>query len=224
MYSQLKKDISNNQSLSSSIFNILRERILKGEYAAGEKIIENQIANELKVSRTPIREAFKQLEQAGLIETISNRGAFVLGFTKQDIDDIYEIRKAIESIAIVWAMERISEEELDKLKETYELMEFYCNKGDVEKILEMNNQFHDIIYKATDSRFLSHILKTYQFYVEKTRKAAVVESRIKETTREHKNILNAFMNRNTEQGMNEIIRHLENGKVRASHGMKIVEK
>ena len=223
MYSQFKKDINNNHSLSSSIFSILRERILKGEFVAGEKIKENQIASELKVSRTPIREAFKQLEQVGLIENVSNRGAFVLGFTKQDIDDIYEIRKAIESIAIIWAMDRISNDEMQKLKETYELMEFYTNKGDIEKILEMNNKFHDIIYKATDSRFLSQILRTYQFYVEKTRKAAVVEPKIKETTQEHKNILDSFINKDKEKGVHEIIKHLENGKIRASMGMKIIE-
>ena len=88
-----KKEFSNFFSLTDEIANIVRERILQGEYQIGEKIKENQIAAELRVSRTPIREAFKQLEEEGIIDYIPNRGCFAKGFTKQDVDDIYAVNQ-----------------------------------------------------------------------------------------------------------------------------------
>ena len=82
-------------SLTEEIAGILRSRILKGEYKIGEKIKETHVAEELKVSRTPIRKAFKQLEDEGLIEYVPNRGCFARGFTRRDVEDIYSIRKAL---------------------------------------------------------------------------------------------------------------------------------
>ncbi|MBQ1228673.1 MAG: GntR family transcriptional regulator, partial [Firmicutes bacterium] len=93
------QNFANMSSLTDEIVDIIRDRILKGEYRIGEKIKENQIATEFKVSRTPIREAFKQLENEGLIDYIPNRGCFAKGFTRQDIEDIYAVRKALEIIA-----------------------------------------------------------------------------------------------------------------------------
>ena len=90
---------SNSLSLSVEVANVIKERILKGEYHIGEKLKENQIADELKVSRTPIREALKQLEKEGLIESVPNRGSFVLGLTKRDLEDIYAVRAAVEVLA-----------------------------------------------------------------------------------------------------------------------------
>ena len=89
-------------SLTDEIADIIRDRILK----------ETQIASELKVSRTPIREAFKQLENEGLIDYIPNRGCFAKGFTKQDIEDIYAVRKALEILCVEWAVSRITEDEI----------------------------------------------------------------------------------------------------------------
>ena len=91
-----KRKFANPMTLSDEIADIVRDRILRGEYRIGEKIKETSIAEELTVSRTPIREAFKQLESEGLIDYIPNRGCFAKGFTHQDIEDIYSVRKALE--------------------------------------------------------------------------------------------------------------------------------
>ena len=90
-----KKEFASTFSLTDEIAEIIRNRILKGEYQIGEKIKETKIASELCVSRTPIREAFKLLENEGLIDYVPNRGCFAKGFTKQDIDDIYAVRTAL---------------------------------------------------------------------------------------------------------------------------------
>ena len=110
-------------SLPQDLFNRLRDDILQGKIAAGEKLTEQKICKEYQVSRTPVREAFQKLELDGLIDIIPNRGAFVVGLTKQDIGDMYELRKAYETIAVKWAIERITEEEMAQLEEAYDLME-----------------------------------------------------------------------------------------------------
>lgn len=127
------KEFSNSFSLTDEIADIVRERILKGEYEIGEKIKENQIATELRVSRTPIREAFKLLENEGLIDYIPNRGCFAKGFTKQDVEDIYAVREALEEMAVRWAVARITEDEIKEMEEQCDLMEFYTRKKDKKK-------------------------------------------------------------------------------------------
>ena len=148
-------NFSNTGSLTNEIVDILRDRILKGEYVIGEKLVENQIATEFKVSRTPIRDAFKLLEEEGLIDSIPNKGSFAKGFTKQDMEDIYAVRKALEQLAVEWAIERIDAKETKALERQIELMEFYTKKKDSEKVMEINVAFHEIIYNATRSRFFS---------------------------------------------------------------------
>jgi DNA-binding GntR family transcriptional regulator len=207
---------SNNVSLAEEIEDIIRQRILKGQYGIGERIKENQVAEELKVSRTPIREAFKQLEKDGLIESIPNRGSFAMGFTKQDIQDIYEVRASVELLAIERAVSRISDEELNAMQETYDLMEFYSKKRESRKILELNRIFHSIIYNASKSRFLSQVLKSYQRYVEQTRKVTVYnDDNLDQILKEHGEILEALKNRDIEKALEKTSVHLSNSKARA---------
>lgn len=207
---------TNSSSLTNEIVEILRERILMGEYVIGEKIIENQIANEFSVSRTPIRDAFKQLETEGLIDYIPNRGSFAKGFTKQDMKDIYSVRMALEQLAIEWSIERITDEGLNQLQEQIELMEFYTNRKDCQKVMETNTTFHEIIYKSTRSRFLSHILQSYQEYVHQARRATVSdEENLKSICLEHKEILNAIKEKDVEIAKLKIAEHLVNSKNRA---------
>lgn len=207
---------SNSSSLTDEIVDILRERILKGEYVIGEKIVENQIATEFRVSRTPIRDAFKQLESEGLIDYIPNRGSFAKGFTKQDMEDIYDVRRALEQLAIEWSIQRITPKEMDELKEQIELMEFYTRKKDCYKVMEINVAFHEIIYNSTRSRFLAHILKSYQEYVQQARKATVSdEENLDVVCIEHKEILKAIQNKDIETAKDKIARHLDNSRNRA---------
>ncbi len=209
-------------SLSEEIENILRERILKGKYAIGERIKENKIADELKVSRTPIREAFKQLEKEGLINTIPNRGSFAFGLTKRDIRDIYTVRAVVEALAVEWAVANFGEDELYKLEEAFELMEFYTLKKDSDKVLENNKAFHEIIYDASGSRFLAQILKSYQEYVENTRKATVYCSEnLPVILEEHRGILEAIRQKDKEEAVHRITAHLNNSKTRTEQSLKL---
>ena len=207
---------SNVFSLTDEIADIIRDRILKGEYKIGEKIKETQIASELKVSRTPIREAFKQLENEGLIDYIPNRGCFAKGFTKQDIEDIYAVRKALDILCVEWAVSRITEEQIQNLQDQCDLMEFYTVRQDEKKVLEINTGFHDIIYNATGSRFMAQVLRSYKEYIDQTRKALYYEpDYLDEILEEHRSILTAIKNRDVEEGKAAMSRHLDGSKRRA---------
>lgn len=212
-----------NKSLTSIIFEKIREDILNDQYAHGEKIVEAKLAEELGVSRTPVREALKQLELDGLVENIPNRGVIVKGISKQDIYDIFTIRMAIEGIAAQWAVERMSDEELAQLKEVFELMEFYTFKGDVTKISELNTKFHEIIYMATKSRYLEHVLRDFQLFIKSTRnKSLRSEGRIDTALEEHQKIVKAFMERDAETAVEMLTNHITNSRRNAMSitGMK----
>lgn len=208
-------------SLTVEIANTIRDRILKGEYGIGERIKENQIAEELRVSRTPVREAIKQLEAEGLIESIPNRGSFCLGFTNQDINDVYAVRTAVEVLAVKWTVNKITDEEIKSLQDEYELMEFYTKKKDGKRVMEINKRFHEIIYDASRSRFLIQILKSYQEYVHQTRKVTVYcNDNLDAILGEHYEIYLAIKERNENKAADKILVHLLNSQARAEVGMK----
>ncbi len=206
-----------NRSLTSIIFERVREDILNGKYANGDKIVEAKLADELGVSRTPVREALKQLELDGLVESLPNRGVVVKGITTQDIEDIYAIRLAIEAIAARWSVERMDDEEIEQLKEIYDLMEFYTFKEDVEKTFELNTKFHETMYRGTKSRYLEHVLKDFQLFIKSTRSESLKsEGRIDRALKEHKFILEAFLERNTEKAVEAVVNHIVNSRTNVS--------
>ena len=120
-------------SLADQIFERLENDILSGVYPKGTVLTELSLCEELGVSRTPVREALSKLEVEGLIENIPNRGAFIRGLSAQDIADIMTMRKIYEIQAVRWAVQRITDEEIDELEENFEIIEFYTLKNDIEK-------------------------------------------------------------------------------------------
>ena len=214
----------NSYSLTDEIAATIRERILKGEYKIGEKIKETQIAGELKVSRTPIREAFKQLEDEGLIEYKKNRGCFARGFTKRDIDDIYTVRKALEVLAVEWACERMTPDYLKQLKDQCDLMEFYTIREDYEHVLALNKDFHDIIYNATGSRFMAQVLHSYKSYIEQARQVVFMDKTyLERILAEHRKILGALSKGSVEEAKDAMAQHLDHSRERAIVAYKIKE-
>lgn len=203
-----------NRSLTSIIFDRIREEILNNKYEVGEKIVEAKLAEELGVSRTPVREALKQLELDGLVENIPNRGVVVKGITTQDIADIYTIRMEIEAVAARWCVERMDESHISTLKEIFELMEFYTFKKDIQKCFELNTKFHETIYMATKSRYLEHVLKDFQIFMKATRiKSLKTEGRLEDSLEEHKLILEAIINKDVELAVERIKNHINNSKI-----------
>jgi DNA-binding GntR family transcriptional regulator len=204
-------------ALSTDLYINLRKDILQGRLKQGEKLTEQKICDEYGISRTPVREAFRQLELEGFIETMPNRGAFVRGFSPQDIQDMYELRKAYEILAVKWAIDRITKEEFDKLEEAFEFMEFYTQKKDAEKMLNINMSFHELIYKASHNRILYNALSSYQFYMKCSKvNKNYTANHLEKVLDEHRAIFDAFKKKDVEAGINAISTHLDNAKLRAN--------
>lgn len=201
-------------SLGNKIFDILRDRILNDEYEHGQKLNELALANELKISRTPIREALKQLELEGLVESIPNKGVYVKGFSPRDIDDMFEIRLALEGLAIQLAIDRMDEVHLSKIKDVFELMEFYTIKKDQEKINDLNILYHETIYQATQSQYFEQLLKDVHYYVSVTSRHSIVQpERLETAIKEHRAILEAIIAGDKELARDTIQKHIRKTQV-----------
>ena len=122
--------------LRDVVFNTLREAILKGDLKPGERLMELQLASKLGVSRTPIREAIRMLEQEGLAVTMPRKGAEVAKMTLKDMEDVLEIREALDELAVRIACEKITDEQLKRLMDAKDLFETSTRTGDVKKIAE----------------------------------------------------------------------------------------
>ena len=157
--------------LRDVVFNTLRQAILTGELKPGERLMEIQLANKLGVSRTPIREAIRKLELEGLVLMIPRKGAEVAQITEKNMQDVLEVRKALEELSVQLACERITPEQVEEMKMAAEDFRKVLKSGDVTKIAEADVKFHDIIFAATNNQRLITLLNNlreqmYRFRVE----------------------------------------------------------
>lgn len=200
-----------NNSLRYQVFCQIRQDILSGLYKEGEELTEAGLGVKYGVSRTPVREALRQLALAGLVELKPNRGAFVTGITPKDIIDIYAIRSHLEGLCAKWAAQYITEEELDDMEETMHLSEFHAKKGNYEKVFELDGRFHELMYGASHSRILSHELSDFHQYVQTVRKMSVKNRiRTQYSNEEHMKIFLALKDHNGELAENLAKQHILN--------------
>lgn len=190
---EIHRDNTDRYSLRGRVFHTIRENILSGRYMQHEELRENTIARELGVSRTPVREALRQLELEGLVRIVPNKGAYVNGITEKDMKDIYAARSLLEGRCTRWAAEHITVEQIEKLEENLELSEFYAKRKNYSQVCELDTQFHEILYAASNSRMFNHLLSNFHHYVERVRRISLAtEGRAEESNREHWKILAAI--------------------------------
>lgn len=188
-----KRDSSDQYSLRGRVFHKIRTDILNGKYKENEELKEVAIGQELGVSRTPVREALRQLELEGLVQIIPNRGAFVTGIQAKDVRDIYMIRARLEGLCARWACENITKELMDEMEENVYLAEFHAQKGNMEQMTELDNQFHRILYEAGASKMLEHLLIDYHQYVMRIRRKTLsTPERALASNQEHRGIMEAI--------------------------------
>lgn len=182
----------NHASLGGKVFEAIEQAILDGTYSSGDSLTELGLSAELGVSRTPVREALRQLELEGLVQTLPNKGTVVVGISQKDIEDIYTIRMSMEGLACEWAAKKISEEECGKLREIIELQEFYAQKNDVLQVWQLDRKFHETIYDASRSRPLKHTLTNFHNYIQKARALSFKSGgRTALSVKEHRDIYEA---------------------------------
>ena len=197
-------------SLADQIFTELENDIITGAYKIGEVFTEMSFSEKLGVSRTPIREAIRRLEQERLVD-VTTKGIVIKGISKKDISDMYEIRLRIEGLASRWAANTISEDGKKQLREIVELQEFYTSKKDVDNIKNMDSKFHEIVYKNCGSTVLADMLHQLHKKLTKYRKASVSNSeRALQSAGEHREILEAILSGNGDLAEKLTVDHVRN--------------
>lgn len=199
-------------SLAGQVYERLEQDILSGKYERGTLLTELKLSEDLGVSRTPIREALRMLEQDNIVEP-SGKGVKVLSITTEDAEAIYRIRERIEGMAAADCARRISDADLRALSDILSLQEFYAAKQDSERVEELDGEFHKTIYRCSGSSILYNTLRPLHRKIQKFRKNAVAyPHRASESVAEHRRILNAIAAHDPEAADRAVTEH-----VRAAH-------
>ena len=141
------------KSLRGQVFDKIRSDILNGKYKRGEELVESSIGKELGISRTPVREAIRQLELEGLVQLVPNKGAFVTGISEKDVRDIYLIRARLEGLAARMAAKNITPELLDAMEETVVLSEYHAKKNIMNRYVRWTVNFINFYIKHPEAEF-----------------------------------------------------------------------
>ena len=192
-----------DHSLRGRVFQKIREDILTGVYKEHDELREVSIGEELGVSRTPVREALRQLELEGLVTIVPNKGAYVTGITPQDVHDIYKIRSLLEGLCARWATEHITGRQIEELEEIILLSEFHLRKKSAEQaeqVSELDGKFHKVLYEASNSRILEHVLSDFHKYVQMAWMMSVgAKDRAERSIEEHRDILKAIKDKDPDK-------------------------
>lgn len=205
--------LENYKPLREIVFETLRKAILEGTLKPGERLMEVQLAEDMGVSRTPVREAIRKLELEGLVLMIPRKGAYVSGISSKDIADVFEVRASLEALAAGLAAERITDQELEELNNFMVQVTINAKVGDIEKVVQSDTNFHEQIYHASRNNRLVQIINNLRDQIQRFRSASLSHpGRIKETLQEHKNLLEAISDRDIETARILAQEHIENAE------------
>lgn len=199
-------------SLADQVFEQLENDIIQGIYPRGEILTELKLAEQLGVSRTPIREALRRLEQERLISD-AGKGSVVLGITEDDILDIMNIRQRIEGLAAYYATINMDDEARAELAHIVDLQEFYYNKEDLDHLRQADDKFHDAICRLSGRAVIYDTLRPLLRKTRRYRRISMQsKDRVTNTMREHREIYEAIISGNAELAMELSSKHIEKAK------------
>ena len=197
--------------LREVVFQTLRQAILKGELKPGERLMEVALAERLGVSRTPIREAMRKLELEGLVVMVPRKGAQVASITEKDLTDVLEVRITLENFAIEKACTHMTEEDMDKLWLASKQFERAIQEGDLVRIAEADQAFHEIIYQASDNARLLQVLTNMREQIYRYRLEYLKDELSRDKLlEEHRRLTDAIRRRDAAQAQKISFEHLEN--------------
>lgn len=211
MSEELQLDMNSYLPLRDVVFNTLRDAILRGDMKPGERLMEMHLANKLGVSRTPIREAIRMLEQEGLAIIVPRKGAQVAKMTEKDLQDVLEIRDSLDELAVSMACKRMTEEQLVELKKAMKDFELATKSKDARKICEADEEFHNVIYKMADNPKLENIVNNLREQMYRYRYEYIKgNSTYHQLIKEHSAIIEGFERQDAEYVRSIMHTHLEN--------------
>lgn len=186
-------------TLRERIVEFIKDAIVSGTLKPGERVPEQEIAESFGISRTPIREAFRQLESEGFITVTPRKGAVVSPITDKDVSEFYAIKSLLEGYAARTACEKLSVKEIKKLENLNSQMSKYADKDDVKNFFKLDNQFHDTFLKACGNEKLCVLVHQLVQQFERFRITALsLPGRMKESVKQHNDIIKAFRNGNSD--------------------------
>jgi len=200
-------------SLADQVFDKLENDIIQGIYPKGEILTELKLVDQLGVSRTPIREALRRLEQEHLIED-AGKGSRVIGISEEDVKDIMEIREKIEGLASYYATLNLTQDGLSELSHIVDLMDFYFTKWDPEHLRRADDDFHECICRLSRRSVIKDTLIPLHRKTRRYRRVAMEDrQRAKQTLKEHHEIFNAIKAGDAELARDLCATHIINAKV-----------
>ena len=204
-------DMNEYLPLRDVVFNTLRKAILKGELKPGERLMEIALAERLGVSRTPVREAMRKLELEVLVVMIPRRGAQVANITEKDLNDVLEVRIALENLSIENACTRMTEEQLSQLWEAAKVFERTMADGNLVKLAEADVAFHEVIYQSSDNRRLNQVLNNLREQIYRYRVEYLKDEETRNLlVKEHEELYEAIKARDVKTAQEISFRHIEN--------------
>jgi DNA-binding GntR family transcriptional regulator len=201
------------QPLREVVCETLREAIRSGVLKPGERLMEIQLADELGVSRTPVREAMRKLELEGYVIMLPRRGTYVANISIRDINEVFEIRTTLDALASGLAAERITEEELEQLERLLVSIGKNIETRNMKKVVEDDMEFHDILYKASRNQRLVGIISNLREQMTRFRSMSMsYPGRLKKTLEEHSRLVEAIAQRDVELAQKLAVEHMENSE------------
>ena len=205
-------------SLADQVFDKLENDIIHGVYAKGEILTELKLVEQLGVSRTPIRDALRRLEQERLIAD-TGKGSVVLGITEEDLRDIMNIRERIEGLCAYYAAKNITAEGIKELAHITDLQDFYFNKGDTDRLRQVDDEFHDAICRLSQRHVISDTLTPLHRKTRRYRRIAMEDrERTTQTLKEHYEIYRAIASGDADLAKSLMKQHIINAKLHMIKG------
>ena len=205
--------VARRKSLREEVYDSLKKSILHGKLKGGQRLIEEQLAHQIGISRTPVREAFHKLERDELVTRLPKGGFAVREFTKEDVEEIFGIRSALESYAAYLATLHISPEKIFNLEKKIEETEKTLKSGDNDKVVQLHTEFHDLLYKSCRSRKLIEMINNFRDYFYRYRSALLqTEKGVYASIEGHRHMLEAMKKKNPRLVERLVRKHLEKGK------------
>jgi DNA-binding GntR family transcriptional regulator len=221
MSNDLKVNMNEYLPLRDVVFNTLRQAILKGELAPGERLMEIQLAERLGVSRTPIREAIRKLELEGLVLMIPRKGAEVAKISEKSLRDVLEVRRSLEELAIELACQRMTPEAVEELEKKQEEFKDAVEQGNPMEIAETDEAYHDVIYKGTGNDRLVQMINNLREQMYRYRLEYIKdEDKRQILLLEHDNILRAVRQRKVQEAKEAMREHIDNQEITVSKNIK----
>jgi DNA-binding GntR family transcriptional regulator len=206
-------NLDSYKPLRELVLEAIREAIINGTLKPRERLMEIQMAEELGVSRTPIREALRKLELEGFIVMVPRKGAYVADVSLKDVADVFEIRAALEALAAGLAAERITDEEMEEMERLLVEKGEAINNCDMERLVEVDTKFHEAIYQASRNQRLFTIINNLREQIQRFRATSLsFPGRMKQSLEEHRKIVEAIQSRSVNRARQVAQEHIENAE------------